>query len=195
MSLMLVNLALSPLSVVLPLFAKIGKDMPAWYLGALESSIALGAIAGAFSLNFLQAHLKRRMVMVLCIETAGLGILLLAWSPGLILPLLMVFLAGFGITASNIQTNTQIALVIPDSHRARFNSIIYFLCVGIMPLGVAGSSLLIARAGLSASLLLMGLMIMLLTPLLLWIPQLTEFLEVRAGKAGGFLKGHYPGNF
>lgn len=40
------NLSLSPLGVVLPVLSKEARSMPAWFLGALESSISLGAIVG-----------------------------------------------------------------------------------------------------------------------------------------------------
>ncbi len=195
MSAMVTNFAFSPLSVVLPMFAKIGKNMPPWYLGGLNSSVALGAIIGAFSLNLLQRYFKRRMILISSVEIMGLGVLLLPWSPSLLLPLIMMFLFGLGSSWANIQTGTQIALVTPDSHRARINSIMDFLCMGISPLGLAGASLLIAQAGLTVSLLFMGLLVILLTPLLFFVPKLNEFMEVPASKAGGFLKKHYPGTF
>ncbi len=189
---MVINFALAPLQVALPMFVKLGKGLPAWYLGGLESSAALGAILGAVSLNWVQEHLRRRWVLIVSLWMVGLGVLLLSWSPGLFLPLLMMLLLGMGNSWANIQTNTQIALVIPDSHRSRFHSIIEFLCIGISPLGVAGASLLISQLGLSLSLLLMGSMIVIVTPYLLFVPKLGEFMEVPADEAGRFLRKHYP---
>lgn len=193
MSAMLVNLTQAPFWVALPVFVKLARDMPAWYLGALEGSLSLGAIVGSLSLNLIQRYLKGRALLVSCLTIQGLGFLLLPWSPGLLLPLAMLFGVGVGSSVANIQFDTQAALVIPDSHRSRFNSIIDFLCLGLYPLGMAGGSLLIAQLGLSATFVIMGLSGILQAPLIMLIPELKEFMQVPAHKAGGFLKKHYPG--
>jgi hypothetical protein len=167
--------------------------MPAWYLGALESSIAVGAIAGALSLKGIQTFLKNRALLVVSLVIQGLGFLLLPWVPGLLLPMGMLFGVGLGSSIANVQFETQLALVIPDSHRSRVNSIIDFLCLGLYPLGMAAGSWLIAQAGLTATLSVMGVLGILMAPLVLLIPQLNELMAVPAHRAGGFLKKHYPG--
>lgn len=190
---MLINLAQAPLWVALPVFVKLARSMPAWYLGALESSIALGAIAGSLMLNWIQRFLKRRAILIYCLVLQGIGFMVLPWAPGVILPMAMLFGVGLGSSMANIQFETQLALVIPDSHRSRFNSIIDFLCLGLYPLGMAGGSLLIAQWGLFVTLGIMGLLNILMAPLILLIPLLPELMEVSVHKARGFLKKHYPG--
>lgn len=190
---MLINLAQAPLWVALPVFVKLARNMPAWYLGALESSIALGAIGGSLVLNKVQRFLKRRAILVYCLVLQGVGFMALPWVPGVVLPMAMLFGVGLGSSMANIQFDTQLALVIPDSHRSRFNSIIEFLCMGLYPLGTAVGSLLIAQSGLFVTLGIMGLLNILMAPLILLIPHLTELMEVSVHKAGGFLKKHYPG--
>jgi MFS transporter, DHA3 family, macrolide efflux protein len=190
---MLVNLAQAPLWVALPVFVKLARNMPAWYLGALESSIALGAIAGSLVLNRLQKFLKRRAILIYCLVLQGICFMVLPWAPGVIFPMTMLFGVGLGSSMANIQFDTQLALVIRDSHRSRFNSIIEFLCLGLYPLGMAGGSLLIAQWGLFVTLGIIGLLNILMAPFILLIPKLNELMEVPAHKAGGFLKKHYPG--
>ena len=189
---MLINFALAPLSVALPVFAKLGKGMPAWYLGGLESSIALGAIVGSTLLSRLQKLWRRRAILTGSIFLMGLGILALPWPPGVVAPLVLMGGVGLGSSLANIPLETQFSMVVPDSHRSRFNSIIVFLSSGLSPLGVAGAGFLIAQAGLTFTLAVMGALVLLLTPLLWLVPKLEEFLEVRAHKAGGFLKRNYP---
>jgi len=189
---MMINFGLAPLSVALPVFAKLGKDMSAWYLGALDSSLALGSIGGSLALNWIQGYWKGRALLILSTAMMGLGVLVLPWSPGLVVPLVALLGTGAGSSWANIQFYTQTALVIPDSHRSRFNSIIEFLCGGLSPLGVGAMSWVIAQWSLSAALWSMGAIVLLLVPLLALIPKLQELMEVRGAKAGGFLKKHYP---
>jgi len=189
---MLINFVQAPFWVALPLFVKMAKGMPAWYMGGLESSLALGTIVGALSLKFIQRFLRNRALLVATLILQGFGFLLLPRVPGLLLPFVMLLGVGLGSSIANIKFDTQLALVIPDSHRSRFNSIIEFLCLGLYPLGMAGGSILIAQAGVTATLGLMGLLLILMAPLILLIPKLNELLEVPVQRAGGFLKKHYP---
>jgi MFS family permease len=189
---MMINLAQAPLWVALPVFVKLARNMPAWYLGALESSIAVGAVAGSLSLSGIQKFLKRREILIYFLVLQGIGFIALPWAPGVLLPMAMLFGVGLGSSVANIQFDTQLALVIPDSHRSRFNSIIEFLCLGLYPLGMAGGSLMIAQWGLFVTLGIMGLLNILMAPLILLIPKLNELMEVRGRQAVGFLKKHYP---
>jgi MFS family permease len=166
--------------------------MPAWYMGGLESSLALGTIVGALTLKPVQRVLKNRALLVATLALQGAGFLLLPLVPGLVLPLGMLLGVGLGSSIANIQFDTQLALVIPDSHRSRFSSIIDFLCLGLYPVGLAGGSLLIAQEGVSATLGIMGLLLILMAPLVLLIPKLNELMEVRGSQARGFLRKHYP---
>jgi DHA3 family macrolide efflux protein-like MFS transporter len=190
---MLINFVQAPFWVALPLFVKLSKGMPAWYMGGLESSLALGTIVGALSLKPIQKVLKNGALLMATLALQGAGFLFLPLVPGLLLPLGMLLGVGLGSSIANIRFDTQLALVIPDSHRSRFNSIIEFLCLGLYPVGMAGGSLVIAQVGVTTTLGIMGLLLILMAPLILLIPKLSEFLEVPAHRAGGFLKKHYPG--
>jgi MFS transporter, DHA3 family, macrolide efflux protein len=189
---MLINFVQAPFWVALPVFVKLGKNMSPWYMGGLESSLALGTIAGALGLKFIQRFLKNRALLVATLALQGMGFLLLPWVPGLLLPFGMLLGVGLGSSIANIQFDTQLALVIPDSHRSRFNSIIEFLCLGLYPLGMAGGSLIIARAGVSITLGIMGFLLILMAPLILLIPKLDELMGVPVHKAREFLRKHYP---
>lgn len=190
---MVINFTQAPLWVALPVFVKLAKNMPAWYLGALESALFLGHILGALNLRGIQRILRGQALLVSCLFIPGFCFILMSWCPGILIPLALLFVVGFGSSVINIQFDTQLALVIPDSHRSRFNSIMEFLCQGLNPLGMAVGSLLIAQWGLSVAWEIMGGLGLLLAPLLLLIPKLRELMEVPAHRASGFLKKHYPG--
>lgn len=192
---MLMNLALSPLGIILPVLAKEGRNMPPWFLGGLESSISLGAIVGAFSLSTLQKYLKAHLAFVGSIAMIGVGVMLLPWVPNLLLPLTVLFWIGIGSSWANIPLGTQISLAVPNAYLSRIGSIMNFLCTGISPLGVAGAGILISNLGLTHSLVFMGGGLVLLTPLILFIPRFKEFLIANPKDAEDFFSKNYPGVF
>jgi MFS family permease len=192
---MFMNLAMSPLGIILPVLTKESRNMPAWFLGALESSISLGAIVGALSIAYIQKYLKTHLVVMLGIAMIGLGTLLLPWVPNAALPLTVLFWVGIGGTWANIPLGTQISLSIPDAYRARIGSIMNFLCSGISPLGVAGAGIIISQWGLTTSLVAMGLGLVVLTPLLGIIPNYKNFLTASPEEAATFFDKHYPNAF
>jgi len=67
-----------------------------------------------------------------------------------------------------------------------------FLCTGISPLGVAAAGILISNLGLTISLVLMGGVLVLITPLMLLIPKYSAFIEATPKEAGAFLDTYYP---
>ncbi|MGZ3773154.1 MAG: MFS transporter [Pseudobdellovibrionaceae bacterium] len=189
---MLMNLALSPLGVILPVLSKEGRNMPPWFLGALESSISLGAIVGAFTFATMKNKINAPLLVILSIAMMGIGVIVLPWVPNAALPLSVLFWIGIGSTWANIPIGTQISLSVPDSHRARIGSIMGFLCSGISPLGVAGAGILISSLGLTNSLIIMGGVLVLLTPLMFFIPHYREFVNATPKEAGEFFEKHYP---
>ncbi len=192
---MLMNLALSPLGIILPVLAKEGRNMPPWFLGGLESSISLGAIVGAFSITVVQRYLRPHFFFVGSIAMIGMGTMLLPWVPNLLLPLVVLFWIGIGSSWANIPLGTQISLSVPNAYLSRIGSIMNFLCNGISPLGVAGAGLLISNLGLTPSLVFMGGGLVILTPLILLIPQFKEFLGASPQEAGEFFNKNYPHAF
>jgi hypothetical protein len=168
--------------------------MPAWYLGALESSLSLGAIAGALTFSKAQARLKPHIFFGLSVVLSGGGILFLPWATNVILPLTLLFFVGAGRSWATIPIGTQISLTVPDAYRTRVGSIVSFMCNGVTPLGLAGAGYLISLLGLNRALVVIGAALILLTPLVYLIPLLNEFLAATPEEAETFLERHYPGS-
>lgn len=189
---MFMNLALSPLAVVLPVLVKQSRDMPAWFLGGLESSISLGAIVGALTVGAVLSRLRAHRLVFAGLAMLGVGVAILPWVPNVLLPLSVLFWLGVGLTWADVPIGTQISLAVPDSHRARVGAIMAFLCGGIAPLGVAAAGFLISAFGLTAALACMGVSLLALTPLLLLVPRFADFMNASPGEAADFLTRHYP---
>lgn len=192
---MLMNFTLAPMSVVLPVLAKMGQDMPPWFLGALETSISLGAIVGAVTLGGAKCYFKPHLFVTLSLAMIGVGVASLASISNVLYPLLVLFVIGIGSAWANIVIGTQISLSVPNDYLSRVGSIITFACNGISPLGVAMAGLLISGIGLNHTLILIGSVLVLLTPLMLLIPKFKELLSAEPGEAEYFFARHYPGAF
>jgi MFS transporter, DHA3 family, macrolide efflux protein len=190
---MFMNLALSPLGVILPVLAKEARDMPAWYLGSLESSIGLGAVLGAFTLNLPKRLMSAHWLLLLSIAMIGIGVALLPFAPTVALPLTVLFGIGIGSTWANVIIGTQVSLSVPDHFRARVGSIMGFLCNGISPLGIAGVGLLISGFGLTQTLIFMGVWVVLMTPLMLFIPKFSQYIDASPEETGSFFEKNYRG--
>lgn len=192
---MFMNLALSPLAVILPVLAKEARGMPAWFLGGLESSISLGAIFGALTVGGVLVRMRAHRLIFAALAMLGVGVAILPWVPNALLPLSVLFWIGVGGTWADVPIGTQISLTIPDSHRARVGAIMAFLCGGIAPLGVAGAGVLIATLGLNVAMACIGAGLLALTPLLLLVPRFREFMNATPEEAADFLTQHYPAAF
>lgn len=192
---MFLNLAFAPLGVILPVLAKEGRNMPPWFLGGLESSISLGAIVGAVTMTYVSKKIRADLLIVIAIAMMCIGTMVLPWVPNVALPLTVLFWIGIGGTWANIPMNTQISLAIPDAYRSRVGSIMGFLCQGISPLGLAAAGVIISSFGLTNALVAMGGIGLLLTPLMLLIPNFTKFMVAPPEKADQFLAEEYPGAF
>lgn len=189
---MFMNLALSPLVVILPVLSKQGRNMPAWFLGGLESSISLGAIVGALTVGWMLTRLGAHRLAFAALAMLGVGVAILPWVPNVLLPLSVLFWIGVGQTWANVPIGTQISLTVPDSHRARVGAIMAFLCGGIAPLGVAAAGFLISAFGLTTAMACMGASLLAMTPLLLLVPRFADFMNASPREAEDFLARHYP---
>jgi MFS family permease len=189
---MFMNLALSPLAVILPVLAKQARNMPAWFLGGLESSISLGAIVGALTVGWVLIRLRAHRLVFAALAMLGIGVAILPWVPNALLPMSVLFWIGVGGTWADVPIGTQISLAVPDSHLARVGAIMAFLCGGIAPLGVAAAGFLISAYGLTAAMACMGVSLLALTPLLLLVPRFADFMNASPKEAENFLACHYP---
>ena len=192
---MLLNFVLAPLFVVLPVLVKQGRGLPPWYLGALESSMGAGGIAGAFLTGWFCRTLKNDRVVVLGIGLMGVAVAALPWTPGLALPIVAMLSFGAAGSLANIPILSQLAAATPDAYRSRVNSIILFLCQGVMPLSVALAGVFLAAFGFARTMTAMGVATLVLAPTLFSIPHLSEFLRRAPNEAAGYLEALYPRAF
>ncbi len=189
------NLVLNPMLVLLPTYAKLAKGLPAWFLGALESSMGAGIVLGAVAVGALEQRLRRVSSVVLGLLLLGGGIALLPHLPGVIPPLGAMFCVGVGAAWTNIPISTRVSVAVPDHFRSPVNSIISFLFDGSAPIGVAAAGVLVATIGVTASMTSLGAVVLLLVPVLFLIPGFTDFFRRSPSELTGHFLTAYPGAF
>lgn len=192
---MVINFSLAPLAVVLPVLAKESRGMPPWFLGGLESSISLGAIFGAIVISYMLRKTHAHSLMIVAIIMIGLGVAVMPWTPNALLPMSILFWIGVGSSWASIPLGTQMSLAIPAHYQARLGTLRQFMSTGMAPLGVAGAGGLIGAIGLDYTLIAMGCSVMILAPLLRWVPHLRDFMGVSPQESQEFFRQRFPGVF
>ena len=189
------NFCIAPMFIALPVLVKQVRNMPPWFLGALESSISVGSILGAVAVGWICRKIVTDKVVVFGVMISGLGVAILPWIPNPALPLCMMFTIGFGVMLANIPLNTQMTLAMPDEYRARTGSVTGFLSQLALPLGTAFAGAMITGVGLNFTMLICGVALIILSPALFLIPKFSELLRASPEQAGNYYLEHYPEAF
>jgi DHA3 family macrolide efflux protein-like MFS transporter len=185
------NLVLSPMQVLLPTYAKVAKDMPAWFLGGLESSLGLGIVVGAVSIGTLEKIPRLISSVIVGLVFLGGAIALLPYAPGVIWPMLTMFAMGLGVAWTEIPIGARISVAVPDHFRSRVTSIFAFVFDGMAPLGIAVGGLLAAVLTVTEAMTGLGLAVLVALPMLLAVPGLVSFFRQSPSElADSFLAAH-----
>jgi MFS family permease len=148
-------LALSALAAIfgrsyqslLPIFARdIWNAGPAGY-GLLLAAAGAGALAGAFGLAALGQAKRHGSTMVVSGLAFGILLILFALSPGFILGLGLLFLAGVAATVFTTVISTQLQLTSPHELRGRVMSLYAITLIGLPSLGALGVGALAEKLG------------------------------------------------
>lgn len=134
---MLTNFILTPLlMVVMPFYVIEELNGGAQILATLDSSFAFGMFLGAIILTRIDFNKYKRIYPVVFGNILiGLGIIGFSLLDSLIMKSFSLCLSGFGLTTKGVACNSIRALAVPNSHRARLESAIFFSCVITIPLG------------------------------------------------------------
>ncbi|HBB67969.1 MAG: hypothetical protein A2X28_00185 [Elusimicrobia bacterium GWA2_56_46] len=192
---MAMNFVLSPIGVILPVLVKQQRNLPPWFLGALESSVSLGTIIGALMIGKLRSGIATDKIVVIGLCLVGIGIGGMGWVPTAALPLVMMLIIGFGVSIAQVPMSTSMALAVPDDFRSRITTIRQFLGMIAAPLGVALAGPMISRFGLIPTLAAIGVAMFVLSPALFAVPLFSEFFKSTPDETRTFLSRHYKGAF
>jgi len=125
-------------------------------LGWAVSAIGLGGFGGALVTAYFAQRERRSKLWLQSGLLMSLGVLGLAFVPGLAIALPVLFFAGVGTLASLGVTNTLIQTLSPDDVRGRALSIYTMIAIGVVPLGALIDGAIASAIGLRATFALAG---------------------------------------
>lgn len=159
----LINLALMsfmgmPYAVLMPVFAKdILKGGPET-LGFLMASSGIGALMGALFLASRKSVLGLGRLIGVTSALFGAGIVLFGLSRSLLVSLVMIAVAGFGLMVQMVASNTIVQTIIEENMRGRVMSFFAMAFAGTMPFGSLYAGSLAASVGAPLTLTISGVM-------------------------------------
>lgn len=124
-----------PFQVFMPIFAKDILGGGAQLLGFLTGAFGAGALTGAV---YLASQKGLRTLPKLIFITSiffSLGLFSLSLSTNIILSLVMLYIAGFGMIVQFASSNTLIQTIVDDNKRGRVMALYGMSFLGITPLG------------------------------------------------------------
>jgi MFS transporter, DHA3 family, macrolide efflux protein len=186
------NLLLSPMQVLLPTYAKVTRQMPAWFLGGLESSLGGGIIVGALGIGILEKTPRLLSSVVVGLLLLGAGTAFLSHVPGIVAPMALMFLIGLGAAWTNIPIGTRVSVAVPDHFRSRVNSIFAFIFDASAPIGVAAGGALVAWFGVTVTMSWLGILMLIAVPVLFLMPGFTEFFRASPSELTDHFLKAYP---
>lgn len=134
---MITNFILTPLlMVIIPFYVIEELHRSAQVLAIFDSSFAFGMFLSALILTKVDFNKYIRIYPVVIGNILiGLGIIGFSLLDPIIIKSLSLCLSGFGLTMKGIACNGIRALAVPNSHRARLEGAIFFLCIITIPIG------------------------------------------------------------
>jgi MFS family permease len=145
-----------PHMVLLPIFAGQVFHGGPYTLGWLTAASGLGALISALSLAFRKSVVGLTRMIQVSSATLGLALILFGISHWLILSLLFMGFAGFGMMQSASASNTVMQTLVPEDKRARIISYYAMAYFGSAPIGSLLAGVLAQRIGASNTIIITG---------------------------------------
>jgi MFS family permease len=116
----------------------------------------LGALAGALYLASRSTVRGLGRVIVVAAALFGLALIAFSFSRSLLLSVVLLAAAGFGMMSQMASSNTVLQTLVDDDKRGRVMSIYSMAFVGVTPLGSLLAGALASRLGAPATLAMGG---------------------------------------
>ncbi|CAI8756616.1 membrane hypothetical protein [Pseudomonas zeae] len=102
------------------------------------------------------------------------------------------FCGGVGLMLINIPTSAVRLLATPECHRNRIFATVSFVSALASPLGSAAMNTLIAMLGVALTMTLLGIMVLILSLLVLFIPDFKSFMRTSDAQLNNAYLNKYP---
>lgn len=134
---MVTNFVVTPLlMVVVPYYVVTQLQQGATTLALFEASFAVGMLLGATLLSRVDFNRHRRVLPVVVGNVLiGVGIIAFSMFEVIAWQVFSLCVSGFGLTMKGVACNSIRSFAVPDTHRARLEGAIFFLCIATIPIG------------------------------------------------------------
>ncbi|PTR21745.1 MFS transporter [Pseudomonas sp. GV085] len=194
---MLINFSLFPFfTILIPLYVKDVIQYPVTYIGLLDSCFGLGILAGSYRIiGWLSTRLPRDMCVSAGFALLGSNLVVVGTvSSSFFIPVAF-FCGGVGLMLINIPTSAVRLLATPKLHRNRVFAIVSFLSAAASPLGSFAMPSLIVNLGVTLTITLLGVLVLLLSLLVFLVPDFTTFMRSRDTQLNDAYRVKYPKAF
>jgi MFS family permease len=140
-----------PYLVLMPVFARDVLRVGAEGLGAMSSSVGIGALLAALGLAAFGPRFKRGTLVAWASAGFGVAVALFAIAPWFGAAVVMLSVTGFAMVLNNAATNTLLQGLTPDALRGRVMSLWAWVFVGFAPIGSLLIGSLAGRLGAPAA--------------------------------------------
>lgn len=189
---MFINFTVAPLEILIPYLVKQVEQLPAWYVGLLESGLALGSILGVLLFSVLAAKISLDRIMLMAFVLLGLCISSMALNIHIYQVLVCLVLIGVATVWANVVLSSQVMASVPDILRSRIGATLGFMGKGIEPVSMSAVGFGVDHLGFSYTLFGLGAVALVVAPCLYLLPHFKTFMRLEAEQAGDFLKSSYP---
>ena len=172
----LISLFVLPFSTLIPVYAKDIFHGSASTFGIIDSTIGLGAFAGAIFLASLRPGTNLRRILAINTLVFGAGLVLFSHTRYYPLALLFALFGAFGMMSQVTISNTLIQTTVDPSMRGRVISFYAMSFFGMQPLGGLLIGSLSQRLGVENTVMTEGIIALLIGGLHFW------FLKHYSGK-------------
>jgi MFS family permease len=146
-----------PYIVLLPAYAKEILGGGADTLGFLMSAAGAGAFLAALYMAARKTVIGLGRLLMFCLIIFGISMSFVAFSPGLLPVLILLFFAGFSMIASISSVNTMIQTISDEDKRGRVMSFYAMALLGIAPIGNLLAGAIASAIGIPYTLLIGGI--------------------------------------
>ena len=153
----LVSIIGMPYMVLMPAIAKDLLHGDSRTMGTLVSCAGVGALIGAVYLALRKSVRGLEIVIPIMAAVFGVGLIGLALSRSLLLSMLCMGIAGFGMIVQMASSNTVLQTIVDEDKRGRMMGLYTMSIRGVAPFGSMLGGLLAESIGTSHTILISGI--------------------------------------
>ena len=153
----IVNLAGSPFTVLMPVFARDILKGNANTLGFLFGAVGIGALVGAIYLASRKSVVGLGKWIAISSIVFASGLILFSFSQTFIISFILMLFTGFGMMVQMASANTLLQTLVDDDKRGRVMSLYVMAFMGTAPIGSLVAGTIASKLGAPFAILSGGL--------------------------------------